>query len=194
MQELDRPKAQLGQELKRVPALGALASGPAVEPFRWMAGELAWAMSSLALRSSSALPPDRPCGLAGPLATAGGYGSLQQIHGAGCRFPHGLLARGKVIEHRRVRSGELAAPVLARLQQAAPAPASQGALTDAQVFAGVAGRGPGLTVLAVHRFDSDSPLERGGWKGAPNELTRRLHNRLPRPTDPSGQSGPPLTR
>ena len=59
--ELDRPKALLGQELIRiVPALGALASGRAVEPFRSMAGELARVISSPALRSPSALPPDRP--------------------------------------------------------------------------------------------------------------------------------------
>ncbi len=79
---------------------------------------------------------------------------------------------------------------LARLQQAAPAPASQGALSDARVFAGVTGCGPGLAVLAVHRFGSGGPME-WGWWGAPDALTRPMHNRLPRPTDPSGQSWTP---
>jgi hypothetical protein len=39
------------------------------------------------------------------MASAGGNGPLQQIHGAGCCLPHGLLTGGKVVQHRRVGVG-----------------------------------------------------------------------------------------
>jgi len=55
---------------------------------------------------------------------------------------HGFLAALQVIQQRAVGRGELAAEVLARLEQASGAPAMQGPLAHAQTISGLALHGP----------------------------------------------------
>jgi len=51
---------------------------------------------------------------------------------AGAGFAHGFLAQPQVVKHRRVTGEELAAPVLAGLEQAAVSPAGQRFLTHSE--------------------------------------------------------------
>ena len=57
-----------------------------------------------------------------------------------------------MVGHRGVGGGEVPAPVFAWFEEATGAPAGHLALTDAQHFAGVAGRRPELAVLVLRRF------------------------------------------
>jgi hypothetical protein len=86
-----------------------------------------------------------------------------------------------VVEHRGVGGGKLPAPVLAWFEEATGAPAGQGALTDAQLLTGVAGRRPCFSVVMLHRFWWWVPME--GGDVAPSQTIRRMRYRLPRVAD-----------
>jgi hypothetical protein len=86
---------------------------------------------------------------------------FQQLRREGCGLPHGFLTGGQVVEHRGVGAGELLAPVLAWFEEATRTPAGRGALTDAQLLAGVAGRHPCFSVVMLHLFLWWVPLEGG---------------------------------
>ena len=86
-----------------------------------------------------------------------------------------------MIEHRGIGGGKLSPPVLAWFEEAAGTPAGQGALTDAQLLTGVAGRRPCLWVVMRHRFWGGFPWMGGGV--APSQTIRRMRYRLPRAAD-----------
>ena len=70
---------------------------------------------------------------------------------------HGFLAALQVIQQRAVRRGELAAEVLARLEQTGGSPAMQGPLAHAQAIRGLTLHGPvGVGVIGVDAKDRSS--------------------------------------
>ena len=67
------------------------------------------------------------------MLAAGTQSLFLKAGAAGGCLAHGFLAQYEVVEHRRVSGGELAAPVLAGLEQAADTPAGQGFVTHSKL-------------------------------------------------------------